>query len=358
MEKPFSDLKVVELSTVLAGPAVGMFFAEGGAQVTKFENKHTHGDLTRQWKVPGEETPENYSAYFASVNWGKSHQLLDLASKDDLSIVTEAIHAADILISNFKHGDDVKFGLTHERVKEINPNIIHGRILGFRSNPGRVAFDVVLQAECGFLSMSGTTDGQTAKMPVALIDLIAAHQLKEGILTALLQRQKPHKGSLVEVSLEEAAIASLANQGTNVLMGNPVPGKMGTLHPNIAPYGEVLKCINDLEIVLAVGTDAQFESLCIELDLRDLPTKSKFATNEQRVQHRNELNELLNNGSRARERDPLLNRLIEIGVPAGAIRTLDEVISSALGQSMIMEEEVNGVISRRLKSSIFKTIPN
>ncbi|MCX6296683.1 MAG: CoA transferase, partial [Bacteroidetes bacterium] len=215
MNTIFKDLKVIELANVLAGPAVGMFFAELGAQVIKIENKSTNGDVTRSWKIAKEDQKINSSAYYASVNWNKKSMFLDLKDASDKSKIIELIKEADIVISNYKKGDDIKLGMDFETLKKTNPTLIYAHISGFGEENSRTAFDIVLQAETGFMFMNGTKESGPIKMPVALIDILAAHQLKEGVLVALIKRMQTGNGSKVSVSLYDSAIASLANQATN-----------------------------------------------------------------------------------------------------------------------------------------------
>ena len=193
-----NHLNILELSNVLAGPAVGMFFSELGANVIKIENKLAGGDMTRKWKLANEKN-EAPSAYFCSVNYGKKHKFLDFNDQKDMVLLKDYIKKSDVVITNFKHGDARRFQLSFKDCKSINPKVIYAQIGGFKSNPKRVAFDVVLQAETGFLSMCGTQN-EFAKMPVALIDVLAAHQLKEGILLSLLEKQKTGTGNIVSVS--------------------------------------------------------------------------------------------------------------------------------------------------------------
>jgi len=187
-EKLFEGLKVVELASVLAGPAVGMFFAELGAEVMKIENKRTGGDVTRQWKSKTEPTEATVSAYYSSVNFNKTTLLLDLRESDELNQVYRLVKEADIVISNFKKGDDTKLGLDYNRLKQIKPNLIYAHLIGFASAPNRTAYDAVIQAETGFMSMNGSEESGPLKFPVAIMDLFAAHQMKEGILAALWKR--------------------------------------------------------------------------------------------------------------------------------------------------------------------------
>ena len=233
------NLKVIELASVLAGPDVGMFFAELGAKVIKVENKLLNGDVTRGWKSVNEDKTAKVSAYFSSVNYNKEYIQLNLKDENDKTKVYKLIADSDIVIANFKPGDDIKLGMDYGTLKKHNSNLIYGEINGYGSQSKRAAYDVVLQAETGFMSMNGNETSGPIKMPIALIDVLAAHQLKEGLLLALLKKEKTNKGSLVEVSLYDTALSSLKNQATNWLMNKFIPQPIGSLHPNIAPYGEI-----------------------------------------------------------------------------------------------------------------------
>jgi crotonobetainyl-CoA:carnitine CoA-transferase CaiB-like acyl-CoA transferase len=350
----FKDLKVVELANVLAGPAVGMFFAELGAEVVKIENKRTDGDITRRWKLPSEDPKDPYSAYYCSANWGKKVLLRDLSQEQELLEVLQLIDEADIVISNFKDQSAIRLGLDYESLKKRNPRLIYGTLSGM-GEENIPAFDVVLQAEAGFLYMTGQPGGPPAKMPVALIDLLAAHQLKEGILLALMQREKTGKGTLVQTSLLEAALASLANQATNWLMAGHVPGPMGTQHPNIAPYGDTFICRDKKAIVLAVGTERQFQNLLQVLNLDELREDERFSRNSERVRHRQELNEVLEEKIRTFTRPDLLEKFQQQGVPAGSIRHMKEVFELPTARAMILDEVLpNGKVSQRLRTVAFQ----
>ena len=208
----FEGLTVIELASVLAGPATGMFFSELGARVIKIENALTGGDITRQWKLPSESLTSPVSAYYSSVNFNKEIQFMDLNSGAEKMKLYTLIQSADIVISNYKAGDAEKLGMDYPSLKKVNPQIIYAHLGGFPKGIKRVAFDVVLQAETGFMSMNGTSESGPIKMPVALIDVLAAHQLKEVLLLALLNREKTGSGAYVSTTLYESAIASLANQ--------------------------------------------------------------------------------------------------------------------------------------------------
>ena len=349
------DLLVVETAGVLAGPAVGMFFAELGARVIKIENKCAGGDVTRRWKLPEEDPDSPVSAYFCSVNWGKDHRQMDLKEASDRATFDALLETADILITNHLAADAEKLGLQRERLRTLNPRLIHGHIKGFADRPDRPAFDVVLQAESGYISMTGTDPEHLAKLPIALIDVLAAHQLKEGILLALLQRASSGSGAYVEVSLEEAALTGLINQASNFLMTGTVARPMGTLHPNIAPYGEVFTCADGSRVILAVGSDIQFHALCRVLGRTELPDDERFRTNADRVRHRKELADRLAKAIADHKRDDLLAELLAAQVPSGAVDPIDRSLASTVAQQMILEETIEGRITRRIRGNAFRT---
>ena len=339
MKKIFKDLKVVELASVLAGPSVGLFFAELGADVLKIENKKTGGDVTRSWKLPEEDKTSDASAYFYSVNFLKKHLLLDLNDKADRKICLDKIKKADIVIVNYKKGDDKKLGMDYASLKKVNPKIIYAQIFGFGPTDDRVAFDLILQAETGFMSINGTPESGPLKMPVALIDLLAAHLAKEAILLALLNRQKTKKGAYVSVSLFDAAVSSLVNQVTNWLIAGHLPKRTGSLHPNIAPYGEMLETRDKQLLTFAIGSDKQFERLCRLLGLTTLFQDQRFSTNQARVKNRVELFALLQTNVREFDHDKLMQKCIKDQVPCGKIRTIDEVVELAQTKKSIVKTE-------------------
>jgi crotonobetainyl-CoA:carnitine CoA-transferase CaiB-like acyl-CoA transferase len=354
----FLGLKVVELSAVLAGPAVGMFFAELGAEVIKIENRTTGGDMTRGWKAAGEDPTRSWSAYFAAVNWGKQHLMLDLADPTDLAHALNLIRAADVVISNFKPSSAARLGLDADSLCADNQRLIFGQIYSFADpNDDAPAFDIVLQAEAGYLYMTGESpERPPVRMPVAFIDTLAAHQLKEAILIALLQRERTGQGTVVSVSLLESALSSLLNQAANYLNNGHVPQRMGTQHPNIAPYGDMFVCADGRTVVLAVGTERQYERLCRDvLDVPELTQHVDYQTNTQRVQHREALCGELAVYIRNWGAEAFLERCRSCGVPAARIRDMAEVFELPAAQAMILEEVMSdGSVSRRLKTNAFR----
>ena len=336
--KPLSGLKVLEFASVLAGPAVGTFLAELGAVVTKVENPKTGGDVTRSWKLTSENTNAEISAYFASVNCGKEHLFLDLNDKQQLAQGQQLAAEADIIIANYRKGQAERFGLDYVTIRSKNPKIIYSNITGFGADESRPAFDVVLQAETGYMFMNGQPENEPTKMPVALIDVLAAHQMKEAILLALLRKEKSGEGAFVEVSLFDAAVSALTNQASNWLMNGHIPKRIGSLHPNIAPYGEILKASDGKMIVLAVGSDIQFKSICAVLELNELVIDSRFSSNQQRIKNRMELKKLLLEKAIERVSDDLMNEFLAKNVPAGIIKNLKEVFENKSAQQLVVKD--------------------
>lgn len=354
MKSFFQDLKVIELANVLAGPAVGMFFSELGAEVIKIENKLTNGDVTRTWKLSKENPSAVSSAYYASVNWNKKILMLDLTSEADKRTVYELIKTADIVITNYKPGDDIKLAMDYDTIKKIKQDIIYASISGFGDHVKRTAYDLILQAETGFMFMNGTSESGPVKMPVALIDILAAHQLKEGILIALIKRLKSGIGSKVSVSLYDSAIASLANQASNWLMTGHDPQRIGSLHPNIAPYGEIFKTQDQKQIVLAIGNNKQFKLLCETIGANDIINDPRFSTNTERVKHRTELfNEIQPFFSKLSSKK-IIAELIAADIPSGMIRSVKEVFNDEQARSLINLENSDGIKNKVVKTAIFK----
>ena len=346
----FEGLTIIELASVLAGPATGMFFSELGARVIKIENALTGGDITRQWKLPSESPASPLSAYYCSVNFNKEILFFDLNSEADKSKLYPLVQNADIIISNYKTGDAEKLGMDYSSLKKVNSKIIYAHIGGFPQGINRVAFDVVLQAETGFISMNGTPESGPVKMPVALIDILAAHQLKEVLLLALLNREKTGSGSYVSTTLYEAAIASLANQASNFLMNNVISEPQGSLHPNIAPYGETFKTKDNRSIILAIGNNKQFNKLCETLHLS---LDEKFNTNTGRIKNRKELFELFEPAFRKYNAEDLIHNFEKNKIPAGLIKNLEEVFKDPEAKAMVLEENIQGYTTKRVKSTAF-----
>lgn len=326
---------VVELASVLAGPAVGQFLAELGARVLKIENPRTGGDVTRSWRLDG-EAKDRPSAYFASCNRGKESVALDLASAPDRAAAHRILRRADVVLTSYLPGQAERLGTDAATLRSLNPRVVVASISGYGPRTDRAGYDAVVQAETGFLHMNGQPDGPPTKMPVALVDLLAAHQLKQAILLALWRRSLTGEGGEVQVSLHDAAISSLANQGTNWLAAGHDPGRMGSEHPNIVPYGLLVTGRDGRSLLLAVGTDAQFATLCRLLDRAEWAEDERFRTNAARVRHRAVLGGLLRERIAGIDAGALGRALDDARVPAGRVRSVAEALDDVQSARLIL----------------------
>ena len=344
MDGLLDGLKVVDLSSVLAGPMTGSFLAECGADVLKVEAPS--GDVTQTWRVAGEPV-DRTSAYHAAANTGKQSATCNLKAKEGREWLSATLANADVLLQNMKWQDLALMDLLPHDLKARFPRLIHVRLIGSEFDPGRLAYDVVVQAESGFMSMNGHPDRPPARLPVALMDVLASHHMRTAVLAGLYQRERTGRGCYAEVSLLGAGLTALANQATNVLINGKVPQRQGSEHPNIAPYGDVLTC-SDGQIVLAVGSDAQFANLCRTLKRPALTESPSFKTNTDRLANRHDLMRDLNEAAASFKRQGLLRELSTNKVPAGAIYNVQEALDQpGIRPAYVIDEDGLG----RMKTS-------
>jgi len=356
---PFADLLILELASVLAGPQVGQFFAELGATVLKVEPPA--GDVTRTWKTGAEPAATDVSAYFSGANWGKQSVVLDLTTAAGRTAAHGLAARADVVLASYKPGDAEKLGVDYATLRALNPALLYGHLTGYGPASPRAGYDAVLQAEAGFMHLNARPGHAPQKMPVALIDLLAAHQLKEGLLTALYQRARTGQGALVQVSLLDSALASLANQAATWLVTGHDPQPLGSGHPSIVPYGTVYEAADGTQLILAVGADRQFGQLCAALARPAWATDPRFLTNEARVAHRAALEELLAARIGEVSGAALLQELEQLTVPAGAVRTVGEALTHASAQPMLLPPAPGfphaGLRTVAFRSSAWPTVP-
>jgi crotonobetainyl-CoA:carnitine CoA-transferase CaiB-like acyl-CoA transferase len=361
-----SDLLIIELASVLAGPSVGQFFAELGATVLKVENPRTGGDVTRRWLLPAEaapyearrqaseeteegreaegekgtegttQTPDDRPAYFACCNHGKQSVALDLTTEGGRTVLHDLARAADVVVASYRPGTAEALGADYATLAALNSGLVYGHVTGYGAEAARAGYDAVIQAEAGFTFINGPADGPPTKLPVALMDVLAAHQLKEALLVALLRRTRTGEGAYVPVSLFQSAVSGLANQATSWTAAGQLPLRMGSAHPQIAPYGTPYRTRGGPQVVLAVGTDRQFAALCDVLGLSALPQNPHFATNAARVQHRAALERVLAARLAQMDADALLADLRARHVPAGPIRTVAQVFAQPAAEAMTL----------------------
>jgi crotonobetainyl-CoA:carnitine CoA-transferase CaiB-like acyl-CoA transferase len=335
---PLQGLRVLELASILAGPATGQFLAELGAEVIKVENPATGGDPTRGWRLAAEAGAGSVSAYFSCANWGKKSIALDLASSAGRQVVHDLCGSSDIVIASFKPGDDRKLGLDPQTLQGLNERLIYAQISAYGGSDPRPGFDAIIQAESGFTYMNGEADGEAVKMPVALVDLLAAHQLKEAILLALLDRANTGRGRRIHVALLDAALASLANQASNYLVAGVIPRRMGSEHPNIVPYGAIYQLGDGRGLVLAVGTQRQWQALADAIGRTSLTVDPRFADNQARVSNRRLLHDLLSEAFRDLDSASAAQRLRDAGVPFGFVNDMRQAFDQPQAARVLLHD--------------------
>jgi len=329
-----SNLKVLDLSRILAGPWASQLLADLGADVTKVE--HPAGDDTRRWGPPfmtdkqGEATAE--SAYFLCTNRNKSSVCIDMSTEEGQRQLRDMACAADVMIENFKVGGLAKYGLDYKSLAALNPRLIYCSITGFgQTGPykHRPGYDFLVQAMGGLMSVTGQPDGEPGagpqKVGVALTDIMTGLYASVGILAALRERDVSGLGQQVDLALFDVTAATLANQASNFLVGGLVPERLGNAHPNIVPYQSFATA--DGHCIIAVGNDQQFTRLLGVLGLAGLKDDARFATNAQRVAHRELLIPMLQTVLSGRDKAHWLSELEAAGVPAGPINRIDEVFA-------------------------------
>lgn len=321
---PLADLVVVDLTRALAGPHAAMMLGDLGATVYKVENP-AGGDDTRGWGPPFVgDGDERQSTYFLSCNRNKESVTLDLKSADDLAVLRGLLERADVLIENFRPGTMERLGLGPADLEPVNPRLITLSISGFgHDGPegDRAGYDQIAQGEAGLMSLTGSGPDDLQRVGVPIGDLLAGMYGAYGILAALHERERTGRGQVVRTSLLAAIVGVHAFEGTRWTVAGKVGKAQGNHHPSIAPYG--LFRTGDGAVQIAVGSPGLWQRLCELLGLD--PEDARFATNGDRVEHRAELIEVIEAAFAAWSSADLLAALADAGVPAGKVRTIDEV---------------------------------
>ncbi len=324
MTSPLDGIRVLDLSRHLAGPYCAMVLGDLGAEVIKVERPGT-GDETRQWGPPfvGGE-----SAYYLCCNRNKKSVTLNLKDPADVEKCRQLAARSDVLIENFRVGGLDEMGLGYDALKSLNPRLIYCSITGFgQSGPyrDRLGYDFVIQAMGGLMSITGEPDRPPMKVGVAIVDVSAAMFACIGILAALQARERTGEGQRVDVSLFDSQVAWLVNVGSNYLCSGIVPGRWGNAHASIVPY-QAFATADDY-IVIAVGNDGQWQRLCDVLGKPEWKTDPRFATNPQRVAHRDTLVPRIEEVLKQKPAAEWLIALEEHDVPAAPVNTIDKVFA-------------------------------
>ena len=334
MHRPLHKFKVLDLSRILAGPFATQLLADLGAEVLKVEPPE--GDPTRGWGPPFEDGNPGHpfggeSAYFRCANRGKTSTVLDLHSAEGRARLAELIKGADVLVENFLPDSAARLGLAWPKLHAENPKLILASIRGFAPDvkaSRRAGYDFILQAESGWMSITGEPGGRPMKVGVALVDVLAALYCANGIQAALLHRERTGEALHVEVPLMEAALAGLVNVGSGALMTGQAPERYGNAHPQIVPY-QTFPCA-DGEVAIGVGGDKQFEILALWLGL-SLEENPAWRRNRGRVEDRARLVALIAERLAPRAVEDIVRFCDQNAIPASRVRTVDEVLFRKAG---------------------------
>ncbi|MDQ6873903.1 MAG: CoA transferase [Actinomycetota bacterium] len=346
MSGPLAGVVVIDLSRALAGPHAAMMLGDLGARVIKLE--HPAGDDSRGWGPPfvGPEDAHE-STYFLSCNRNKESVTTDLKRPDGVALLTRLIRHGDVLVENFRAGVLDRLGFSFDRMHEINPRLVVLSITGFgHDGPdgGRAGYDQIAQGEAGIMSLTGTGPGDPQRVGVPIADLLAGIYGAYGVAAALHERDRTGLGTVVRTSLLAAVVGAHAFQGTRYTVAGEVPTGQGNHHPSIAPYG-AFACAGGL-VQICVGSQALWQRFAplAGIDPGDL----RYATNTDRVQHRDDLVADIEAALSAGPAEHWLPALAAIGVPAGEVRTLDRVYDWEQTRSQELLIEVEHATAGRL----------
>jgi len=322
--RPLDDILVLDFSRVLSGPFCTMLLGDMGARVIKIEHPE-RGDDTRHWGPPfvGGE-----SAYFLSVNRNKESVALDFKQPAARRAVDAMLARADVLVENFRAGVMTRSGLGYDALHEKHPRLIYCSITGYGQTGPRAAeagYDAVTQAESGLMSITGPEGGDPFRLGVAIADIIAGMYAAQGVLLALIARQRTGRGQLVDISMLDTAASVLTYQASAYFATGAPNTRLGNRHPSIAPYDTFRTA--DGMLVLAVGNDDQWQRFCAVAKLSEAAADERFRTNAGRVNHRAGLEPMLARTIRQRTTADWLRDLREAGVPAGAVRDVGEALA-------------------------------
>ncbi len=352
---PLAGLRVIDCSTVLAGPYCTMLLADLGADVVKVEPPE--GDATRGWGPPwvgSESDGTRTAAYYLAVNRNKRSIRLDLKQPDGAAVLRRLLVGADVIVENFRAGGFARLGFGDDELAAINPGLVHLAITGYGStgpDSERPGYDFVIQAVSGLMSITGAPDedgGGPTKVGVAIADVVAGLQGAVAVLAAVAARDRGSAGGQrVDLSLLASTLSILVNQAQNAFVGGAAPGRLGNAHPNIVPYETYPTA--DGEIAIAAGSERQWPRLCRALGLPALADEPRFATNGDRVANRRELVATLRERLTERTSAEWLAALDAADVPAGPINDIAEAFGSAWARERRMTIEVDHPVLGRTR---------
>ncbi|MEC9008747.1 MAG: CoA transferase [Planctomycetota bacterium] len=322
--RPLSGLRVLDLTRVLAGPYCTLLLADLGAEVVKVERPGT-GDDARAF---GPFLDNGQSAYFASINRGKKSIALDLKDETDRATFLQLVAKADILVENYRAGTMLKLGLDAKNLRQQNPRLIYASLSGFGqtgSDTDRAAYDIVVQALSGLMSITGSGPGQSVRVGTSISDILTGIFGAVAIVSAVHGRTASGEGTVIDLAMLDCTVAALENAISRFATSGVAPSPLGTRHPSITPFQSFSTA--DVPIVIAAGNDALWIALCGCLDREDLATDKRFASNLDRTTHHEELAAELAQAFAQRPASEWLQRLSKSGIPSAPIRSIADVVA-------------------------------
>ncbi|QLD89124.1 CoA transferase [Natronomonas salina] len=338
---PLDGLTILDASRVLVGPFCTMQLGDLGADVVKVE-RPDGGDQTRGWHPPKYGDSEE-SAYYMSINRNKRSITLNLASEDGRDLFRELAAKADVVVENFRVGQMDKWGLGYEDLRAENPELIYCSLSGYGEwgpDSSRPAYDIIMQAEGGMMSITGPEDGPPVRVGVAIADIGAGMYAAQAILAALLDRELGDgTGQKIDVSLLDGQVAWMTYMASNYFATGDPPERMGSKHPTIAPYQAFPT--TDGYVVVAVASENIWPRFCEAIDRADLLADERFERNSDRVNNRSALDAILEAELSEYTTEELLNRFDDHEVPASDVKDMDEVFDNPQVQARGMHRTVS-----------------
>lgn len=338
MSGALENVRILDLTRVLAGPYCTMILGDLGAEIIKVEAPGG-SDETRKWGPPFQH---DISAYYLCANRNKKSITLDLKTTEGIQTIKDLVKESDVIIHNFKTGTMERFGIGYDELTELNPGIVYCSITGFgESGPYKdlPGYDFIIQAMSGLMSITGDENSGPQKVGVAITDILTGLYAAIGIQAALLERTQSGKGQRLDLSLYDTAVSALINIGSNYLMSEKIPTRLGNQHANIVPY-QTFKTM-DSEMVIAIGNDSQFKAFCTILGNGQYSEDDRFKTNPARVQNRDILVPLIQSILITKPTSYWLDKCHENNIPCGPIQNLQEVTDDPqlLARDMFWEME-------------------
>ena len=355
MPRALENIRVVDLSHVLAAPTCTMFLADLGAEVIHVEP--LHGDDAREFGPFAGSGGKNNSGYFISLNRNKKSLAIDLKLAKGKKILTDLIKVSDVVVENFRPNTMRKLGFGWEELQAINPRVIYASISGFGQDslPGydtRPSYDMVAQGYSGLMSITGPEGGPPCRVGSSVGDIFAGHQAAIGVLAALLHREKTGRGQHFDGAMIDGLFTVLENAVVRFTINGEIPKPLGSAHPTIVPF-QSFPTKDDSHVIIALGNDNLWKSFCKLIGREDLAEHPKFATNPLRTRHRKELEQVLIPEFRRRSRAEWLELLGKANLPHSPANNVKEICEDPhiAHRKMLVEVDQPGVGKMRIVGS-------